>query len=382
MPLKLFEGLKKERTVTRTRHFYKNLIIGSDYIAFKLFERLALNEGVENVKILNQEKLSEENLFFKGPWGIRGEANKKALKRFYPELDLEKSPSESVFYKDQKFRKFGGRSKPMELSLEEKKFTEKRTDFTSSQILSDEFQEKWGEFGTSYLQHNIDSVEKLNPSDLIEQTHWRVNCSDGNFFECENLYWGDGPFSFFSVFNDKASLSDDFVNFCESTQTKYSLCITLTFNREISNQEETLFIPQSQTYEKGHYITEFKKFDEELGQQKARFFTYIEEGQSTPEEIAKIIRNLKSTLKRIYPEFVKAKFEEDIKVTNKNPALFIKDLAFNNCENELSHFDFFGMNAPILPSYLEENNIELNMQETHSLGRSLLSLAQIERKLH
>ena len=102
------------------------------------------------------------------------------------------------------------------------------------------------------IEGQITKISKGVPQDLIDRAHWVLDLSSGVRLSCEHLIWANGPLEFLAL-SAKESLSNDIIQFLESTRTPISLYIRLEFDRVVTDQEAPLFLPLSFTHEWGAF---------------------------------------------------------------------------------------------------------------------------------
>ena len=333
--------------------------------AIAIYRDLVTKYGAENVRLLSEDPILASDSMIKGPGTIRGEENKKVIHDLFPDLVVTKIEKPSIFYKDMTWKAFGGRSKPEALKFDEEFFTHTRYEIPLPEIpnIEDSYQVK------------IKSINKKNDRFLIE-------CINGTEFSCEKLYFGKSPYHYMHLFSDKSALSDLFIQFCESTQTSSALVVKFVFEKPLSDIEETMFIPLSYTHEWGHFVGEFKTIG---AQQAIEFVHFIDEDQTSEEDISRTIRQLKKSLEKIFEKFSSLKMEEYIAIEHEIGCLKIDDQAFNRClesdKNSTSNLFFIGINAPIIKAHCAEAMCEYSEKDISFLARGLLISNLLQNKI-
>ena len=289
---------------------------------------------------------NEQDLSPIGPNTLRGEANINKFKKLFPDVELEISESPSEFFKELKWRPFGGRAKSEKLLWNEEFFIEKRADFNIEKVfpfLSE--QDLFNELEAARIDQRVIDIEKNVPTDLAEPANFNLVVANGDTVGCENLYWGQGPQSFFDLYSKKSELSDEFVQFCEATQAPAALYVRLDYDQIVTDKFETLFIPLSYTHEWGHFVGEFKTLNESA--QRAEFVTFMDKDATTEDEITKKIRLLKKNLEKIFDvknDHLKGEF---IKLTDSSSCLKIDDSTFEKVKSDWSYLKMASVNAPV-----------------------------------
>jgi hypothetical protein len=365
MAFKDIHKLKKIVEIQKEFIQVQHLVVGKDMFAVSLFRDLVLKYGAENVRLLSEDKILSSDAMIKGPGTIRGEENQKVIHDLYPESIVKKFIKPSIFYKDMAWKAFGGRSKPEALKFDEAFFTSTRFEIPLPEVENIE---------DSYLV-KIKSITKKDKRFLVE-------CINGTEFSSEKLYFGKSPYHYMHLFSDKSMLSDRFIQFCESTQTSSALLVKFIFEKPLSDIEETMFIPLSYTHEWGHFVGEFKNRGQ---QQSIEFVHFIDEDQTSEEDISRTIRQLKKSLEKIFENFLTLITTEYITIEHEIGCLKIDDLAFDEClmsdkENTADLF-FIGINAPIADAHCREASFEYSRKDVSFLARALLVQKIIQQKV-
>ena len=340
--------LKKNETKNEERTYVQNLIVGSNIFTASLFQKLS-NNDIGEIKVLTESKFSEENFISLGPSSIRGESNISLLK----ELGSEVEAFNSVFYKDMKFHKFGSRSKPMKLLWGEEYFTQSSVKVDEREILKlGDTEELLNLINNNLLDLKISSIEKLESEELIEKKEWALHCTNGVVVECENLYWGETPYLFLDLLSNKKALSNEAIQFLESTKTPCALYVQFQFEESLIDKKETIFFPLSFTHDWGHFIGDVIN---ENSEQTARFVTYVDKDESSEEDISKKIRLLKKNIEKNFDKFKTINFREQVILSEFAPCSKIDDQLVKEADLFGGTLKFFSYNAPIDHS---NNNIQ------------------------
>jgi hypothetical protein len=357
--------LKKEEDHIEEKVFIKNLVVGSDIFALDLFHHLNSKEP-GSVKILSDEPIDEENFKLLGPSLVRGEESIQLLR----ELGIEGETSHSVFYKDMKFHKFGSRTKPMKMLWGEEKFAEDHLKLSPEQILP-----SLGEEGlVEKLKENsfemmISSIEKTVPEELIDRAFWKVHCTNGTVVECENLFWGETPARFYKAYQTKSELTENFVAFCESTQTPCALYVHINFEKPLTENKETYFFPLSFTHDWGHFIGEIESKGEG---QEARFLTFIDKEESSEEDISRKIRLLKKNFEKNFEKFKGNNYREYVVLKENAYCPKIDDSLLAENKDLQENLTFFSFNAPFVGPLTQQSNFEDSWKTSSLIARAAL----------
>lgn len=356
--------LKKVQDVKTETTFVKNLIVGQDVFAIDLC--LRLNEIEANsAKLLSPEKITNDNLKFLGPSLFRGQENIDLIKK----MGIDKEVQKSIFYKDMNFHEFGRRTKPLTMLWGEEWFSGDHVKVTINEIfpnINDGFLETLGE---NVLELGISKIEATTPTDLIDQANYKITCSNGLIIECENLFFGLTPNLFYELFEDKKSLTDSFVEFCESTKTPCALYIHMQLENKITDDQRTMFIPLSYTHDWGHFIGEIE--DSGTGQ-IAKFVTFINKEENTEEDISKKIRLLKKNLEKIFNDFSDKKCREYVVLKESTYCPKIDDSLIKNAQDVPNKLFFIGANGTFSHELRKKSNFEDSCFLSTMMTRALL----------
>ncbi|EQC45770.1 hypothetical protein M899_1326 [Bacteriovorax sp. BSW11_IV] len=340
--------LKKVEANENERFFIRYLVVGNDLFAVETYRSLVAKHGEENVRLLTSVEITKELLRVKGPSTIRGEQNISYIERNAEELITFKSDKMSRFYKELKFKKFGGRSKSETLLWGEEYYTTPKITIDLEKkfpILSDE--ELVKEINNKAVKNYIRSVNRVLANDLVDNASYEVECANGKMFACEKLFWSLGPSQFLHFFEAKNKLSDGFIEFCESTQTPSALYIRYIFDKPICEKTYTMFVPLSYTHEWGHFIGDF---EEKEGKQTVEFVHFIDKNNTTDEEISRKIKLLKKNIEKIFPDSKNISSQEFITITDETMSLKIDDTLYETLKGEHTNLTFISFNAPLVVS--------------------------------
>ena len=355
-----FKDLHKLKKITvKEKEFIQipHLVVGKDSFAVEIYHHLILKYGKENVRLLSEDEILASDSMIKGPSTIRGNENKKVIEELFAAAEIKKFQKASIFYKDMSWKAFGGRSKPEALVFNEEFFCESRFEIELPSIAID--------FSSDLLK--IKSIEK-------KEDRFLVLCLNGTEFSSEKLYFGKSPYHYMRLFSDTKLLSNGFIQFCESTQSKSAIIVKFIFEQPISDIEETMFIPLSYTHEHGHFIGEFKTNNEK---QTVEFIHFIDEDQISEDDVSRIIRQLKRSLEKIFEKFQSIKMEEFIAIEHEIGCLKIDDLAYNQCikvnDASIKNLFFIGINAPITHTHCDKDLCEYSNKDVSFLARGILA---------
>lgn len=367
--------LKKEVKNVREKNFIRHVVVGSDLFSVSLYRELCLKHGENEVKLISDRPITEAELQPKGPSTLRGETSLNLIEKLYPNISLRRIEKPSVFFKDMEFKPFGGRAKPEKLLWSEDFFVAPKAMVNWNELcplLSES--EVIAKINSERLEFYLANIYKTEPTDLIAPANFKLETTKGFDIECEFLYWGKGPLQFLNLFKNKEVLSDQFIEFCEQTNTPATLSMKLVFEAPITDMEETIFIPLSYTHEWGHFVGEFSTLVD--NSQIAEFLCFVDPEHNDEEELSKKVRMLKKSLEKIFEKFNSTKFTEYITLADSAPSLTIDDELFTKIASELPSLKFVANNAPITHLDILSSDQTFDAKEIQVFARSLANLRE------
>lgn len=368
MGLRKLREESKEARENFNREYCKYFIIGDDLASALMFYYLDNKYPTEKIKILTERPIDLETLRYPGPTDLRGESNIKLVKQLRPELTIDSTEEPSKFYKDQKFRVFGGRSRPETIMPGEEFFIDCGYNYRIDELLPSSVEEKDKIFSANVV-HLIRYIAKVKDQNS-DQESWEITCKDGTIYCCQHLFMGRTPSEFLNLLDNKGDFSSKVHEFCLSGATRPGLFVSIKQDAPLSDDQGTLFLSQSLTHEWGHFIGEF--YDGKLS-----FFSLIHEDEDS-EQVSQKIRLLKRTIKRIFPNFVEND-DDHIVVSNRVPVAGDVDLEYQMCSDELANMTFLGIRAPLSESFFIENSLDIKREDISYFARSLASFHQARR---
>ncbi len=368
MGIRSITKLKKVEEKKQTEKFVRNVIIGNDIFALNsLYE---IRKKTEEVILYTDKEFDFNAIELKGPSQLRGDVNIEYFKVALKKEEVSISNGEPQFFKDLKFRKFGGRSKPEPIQWGEDFYQNQYANIDLDEIFPlEKIKENFNELLNSVTVAQVIKVKRILTEDMIENAKWYVEFSSGEQVRCENLIWNLNVDQFFSKIENKDSLSSEFIQYCDQTRTPSTLNITFEMDGELTEKRETLFIPLSYTHEWGHFICEFGEYNEEKNKQTAKFVLFVDKSQTSEEELARKIRLLKRNIEKIFPKFKKISYKEYIVLSDFSPCLKIDDSLAKNFLLEDNNLSFVGFNAPLVDQVSQEG----------LFGDSLFGLSHLAR---
>lgn len=374
MPLGLFDHLKKSAEITRTHKYAKVVLVGLNWEALELFDFFVKKFGDGQVVLIDRKEWNEDCFFYPGPCVDRGEVSGQLLECLVPGILLQQGEG-PLFYKDQKFRSFAGRAKSHELKDQEAYFKLTPNFFDPQTLLASNTSEKMAAAQRSFLNGNIDKIVLMETTNPVEPAHFKIVLADRYDIECEYLCYGRSPREFLQSVEDKSRLNNKLLKFSSQCEKNFSLVATFDFNFQVIESTRTLFIPQSQTHDWGHFIVEVISYPNSQ-RQLIKAHCQMPPDQVGEEAVAKKLKLLKRTLQRLFSYFKPRKCQEKIYLLDYFPFCQITDDPGKN----FPYFSYFGWNAPLEKEFLQENKIMVDPQSVFNNVRSLLSIKQIQNR--
>lgn len=361
--------LKKVNEVVKKTKKYKFVIVGTGVYSAIAYIKLRNIYEKSDICFISESNISNEFLEELGPAGLRCN-NVEIFKSLFPDTNISKNDLPSVFYKDQRFKSFGGRSKSEKLLFGEKFYTHPGSYVDVYKLLVNDSEKN---FFDELIDHSfVNSVTAVKKVNNESELNWSIECINGQHMECEDLIWEDSPYQFYEQVSEKESLADSFIEFCESTKSPCSLFIKYIFDEKVSNNKETVFLPLSYTNEMGHFIGEFINSETK---QTAKFVHFLDKDQSSEDDISRKMKNLKRSLAKIYSEFKKVKKKEYIVVSEKTPSFDMLDSAYK--DEEAQNLRFIGKSSNLCKNYLESKGIYQKTSEILCDLRGIISIIKL-----
>ena len=266
---------------------------------------------------------------------VRSDKTLEDLKSSFSEISAQALEDDSLFYKDQDYRSFSGRAKPHKLLEFESFFIEK------PYVVK---------FNFGFKLEEQDSLDFEIVSIIRNNDNWEINLSNESKVITKKLYWGRSRKDYYNLLNitSRESLNKDEKKFLLNVQEHSLLSVYFEFNECIHETSRTLFIPQSQTYDKGHYILDFNTPDESHKTQSMTANIVIHNRDADEHELGEKIKKMKRKLNRLFPGFLKSMRTEEI---NYFPNLLSKIESIESRDNFEKLPEFIGTQSP---------NLELN----------------------
>ncbi len=339
----------------------KFVIVGFDLSSLILFDQLSSEFEKDNILVINDRETSPEEILHS--WqtaALLGRGN--AFQNFVKEDLVEAFKAEPFFYKDQTLKPFSGRAKPHKLLPYESFFIEKPFEVDFKKLFID-FEVVCAEYKNCSHNPQISEIFK-------EDGKWKIVCSDGSLVIAEKLYWTSSREEFYekSSENLKESYSDNEKNFLLEHWNFSLLNVYFELSHTIVDESQTVFIPQSFTYDHGHFIVDFSQPKEDKSQ-SIRAYALIYDHTLSEEEVGKKIRHMKKSLQKVYPSFFDSNPTEEVRFL---------DGFLSSTREESQKVDFDSL--PNLPEFVgtqaafELSQYPLEIPTLASLMKSISSL--------
>ena len=362
----VFKDLKKDQVKEYENYFKKYLIIGSDYYSAKSYLNLINQNSSEDVQLISDVEIRYENFTLVAPVSIRGEENIDVYNQL---VGNDSSVSDdALFYKDLKFRKFGGRSRSFKILDGEEFYSKQSVKRVTLPSLTDE---EFNQIQSACKTHNVLKIKKIAAEDLIDQANWEVTLSNGKVCQCEELIWGETPLSFYEFLEKEGDVATKIALFCDGLTPITQLRISLEYNKVVTNLIETLFIPLSYTHDHGHYIGEITNLAGSGSQ--VNFVHFFHHTEINEEELSRKIRHFKKAIDKVFELKGSTILKEYISISHTAFVEQFQDSALHEIEDHFS-LHFIGETGHIRKNMYEKYGEKLS-KCSHSL-RGLLTIIE------
>ncbi|MCB9060139.1 MAG: hypothetical protein H6622_01285 [Halobacteriovoraceae bacterium] len=377
MSYSILKKLKKVDEEKSETSYVQNIVYGDNLSAVLIFEQLMQKNGTDNVVLITPRKLLSQNVETTYPRSLRGDINFFVFNKYIEKIDASFS-GPSQFFKDLTLKQFGGRSKSEQLLNNEEFYTWPYFEYDFDQVTL-KAKDIVENNRTFFKEKMITQIETIESSELIEKKNILLTCSNGEKIYCENLYFARNPFEFYLKFENKAILSNEFIEFCEQAKGPNILSVKLNFNKNITEDFNTLFLPLSYTHEWGHFIGEFEKFKDNF--QSATFIHHVDSDHTTEDDVSRKLKLLKKQLFKVYPDAEGHVIEEFISLNEEASSENLDDQKYFQGENEIfTNIHFVGENAPLKIINSDDELAQFPGKCSH-ITRALASVNQIIQTL-
>lgn len=356
--LKQFKDLKNGNESKKVSKHYKHLILGQDLGAVLKLIEIRHKYPDESVRVISSRPLNKDLLLQNYEFGIADLRSGAAVENIYKkhhDAKISAHSHEALFYKEGKFHEFEGRAKPMQLLEGEEFFKNKGYRIQVSSFFSSEEWEKLDETLNNFSEIRLlEGINKARPTDLVDKAEWDLSFKDFEHITCENLYSSLSPKKFLHFLQNKENVTQELVDICSSVQTQSALSVTWSLNKEIYNEERTLFIPQSMTHEWGHFLVEFEPYNYQKKEQLCHGMFIVREEEPQSEDLAQKIKLMKRVLDRVFPDLEKSIKKEYIRFDDEMYIFGIKDQLMEQVSFDYPTLSFLGQGSPMPQELTEE----------------------------
>jgi len=356
--LRAFKKLKEESRKEEKRQYIPYIVCGDSVYAVLTYLKLRKEHGEEKVKLICQNPLDKQDVI--NHWKcslhtVRSEVVSSALRDANARLEIIPGPQKVLFYKDAKFHEIDGRAKPHEFMEDEEYFKDSYFLMSPENLFETE---EWNELDEilrrGQINKIIGQIEKTEPKDLVETTHFSLTTGEHEKFECEKLYWCESPKAFYKTLINRDQVSDAVTGYCAGLEERVGLTVHFEVEGQIHEEAGTVLLPQSATHEWGYFILDFDAFDPEKKKQIFRSMMFINLDEVNEEELAKKIRLMKRVIGRVFPEFDKVKYTEHYHYDESLLIKNLKDEEYFKDNKEEEFLKFVGNGAPLKNEHASE----------------------------
>jgi len=321
MSYKVLQGFKKTKVDHRVEKYIPFLVVGSDYFSYCAYKKLVETHGTERVLWLSEKVIGLENLKLYYPGDVRLPEDKKFFLENHAHLVKGEISDRSRFIKEGEWKEFGGRTKGEEILAGEEFFVPAKLALQADVALP------VGAVDLSLVHlAAITKITICQLDNLAEPTLWKVDASNGITYSTGELIWGYAPARFVKKVSNLEKLTNEFIEASEETDSKCLLHVNFKFKKKLSESEATLFVPLSYTHPWGHFIGEFKPFNETSGVQELVFIHFVDAHETSEEEISKKIKLLKRNFEKTFTGLNLDEEEEFILLSEEAPKVLTKSL--------------------------------------------------------
>lgn len=331
MKLRHLKGKIKLNEEEDQVEYHDLLLIGEDWYTQALASFLVQNNVSHRYLITSDLRTIEKGP--RGPIGIRGKDNTSFIKGLLGDRFGESLEKSVVYYKDQKFKKATSQSTSGKVRPEELFYFQAET-------INFDFQQYLGKLDFCLVPEKVyfSQIKIGQEGDYP----FYVELSTGRKIYAKKLVWGKTPCQLIDLLGQTNQLTDDYVQFLESTKTAHPVFLRFFFSEEIGEIEKTFIIPVSYTHDFGHFIGEFFSASSGGSRQYAEFVHYLNREHKSEEEISKRIKILKRFLKKIFPRFSECLVSEVVSVQEFGPRPDSIDVDFESIFKEVPNLFFCG----------------------------------------
>lgn len=349
--LKRYKDTKSGSTHNISSKHYRHVILGQDLGAVLKLLELKRTAPEESVRLITSRPLNRQTLVENYEFGVSQLRSPAAVESIYKKFHNAKilpQQKDASFYKDGKFHDFGGRAKSMELRQGEEFFVEKGYKLELSSLFSPE---EWENMDTILNENSeiriFQSIEKVTPDELVDKKEWTLTFKDFATATCENLYVSMSPKKFLNYFHNKEKLTPELIDVCTSVNVQAAISVTWKLDKEMFQEERTLFVPQSMTHEWGHFLVEFDSYNYQNKEQLCHVLFLIHEEEPQSEDLAQKIKLMKRVLDRVFPDIEKHIKKEFIRFDEEMFISGVKDSSQEQLSFDYPTLKFLGQTTPL-----------------------------------
>jgi hypothetical protein len=341
------------------------LVVGSNFFALEAHYKLQQRVDSKQLQLIVEEAIDLEALLRNVLSYCRGEDNLARLKSFLDESDhaalLNTVPS--LFYKEMKFRSFGGRSKSSTMLGGESFFSRPGATVAPEKLFSFlQDSDYLSRLGDLAVECPLKSVRQEGSD------QWIITTINEKNYSGKHLIWGESPYRLGELSTQTDLFDHNFMQFAQFARGDALLMLHFEFKQRVTEQLETVMIPRSATHEHGHYIGQF--IQDESGLHRASFATFVDRNLGSSEEVARMVRSLKRRLDKIFPGFTQQMDREFISLANDSFGETLDDKLVKLEQLLGVGVRFVGPNAP-LPAQ------EQKLSSLSHWGRGVASLEEV-----
>ena len=316
--IKSFKKNKQDLIAGDKRHI-SHVILGQDIAAVLKLVQLKAEHGPENLRLITPRFLTREVLadqYRCSPSTLRSNPHTLQVLEKFPHARSLRFESESLFYKDGSWHKFNSRAKPMELKSFEESFQPPRQEISLESLFSPEDWDQLDETLKAYQSVRVlEKLEKQVPTDLANVDEWWMLFHDLGEVTATHLYTSLSARELLKRSGQGQTLPTEMSAWLSSVEKKAAIAIRFECNKQLHEETQTLFVPQSMTHEWGHFIVDVHPFDAQTKSHPLTALILLHDEEPTSEIMADKIKLLKRVFERVFPRFQESILSEYIFVT-------------------------------------------------------------------
>ena len=316
--IKSFKKNKQELAAAEKKHI-AHVILGQDIAAVLQLVALKTQHAPENLRLITPRFLTREVLIDQyrcAPSTLRSNAHTLQVLEKFPFAKSLRFETESLFYKDGSWHKFNSRAKPMDLKSFEDTFLPARQEITLESLFSPE---DWAQLDDTLKAYQsvrvLEKLEKQKPTDLANVDEWWMLFHDLGEVTATHLYTSLPARELLKRSGQGQTLPTEMSAWLSSVEKKAAIAIHFECNKQLHEETQTLFIPQSMTHEWGHFIVDVHPYDAQTKSHPLSALILLHDEEPTSEIMADKIKLLKRVFERVFPRFQESVLSEYIFVS-------------------------------------------------------------------